>query len=85
MEPPVSQSYLAIEIEHTLLEKYGPLMADETLRAALGYCSMAAFRQALSRGLVPVPVFSIPRRRGKFALVRDIAAWLAEQRERAAN
>ncbi len=71
-------------IERDLMDRHGPLIADEALRAALGYSSMGAFRQALSRGRLPIPVFSMPQRRGKFALVKDVAAWLVEQRGRAA-
>lgn len=56
------------------------MLSGDALRVALGYPSMEAFRQALSRKTVPVPVFSIKQRRGKFALVRDVAQWLAAQR-----
>ena len=74
---------LAKALERELADKHGPLIADEDLRAALGYRSMDAFRQALVRKVVPVPVFAIPQRRGKFALVRDVAIWLAIQRQSA--
>lgn len=56
------------------------MISGEHLRAALGYPTMEAFRQALSRKTVPIPVFPIPLRRGKFALVQDLARWLAIQR-----
>lgn len=68
------------ELEEQLLRLKGPLLTGEYLRTALGYPSMEAFRQALSRKTVPIPVFSIPQRRGKFALVRDLARWLSVQR-----
>ena len=70
----------ASTIEKELFDRYGPLMTDDVLRIALGYKSTEAFRQALTRKTVPVPVFSIPNRRGKYALVRDVATWLANQR-----
>lgn len=54
-----------------------PVLGGDDLQAALGYPSREAFRQALFRDAVPVPVFSLPRRRGKFALVKDVASWLA--------
>lgn len=57
------------------------MISGEALRTALGYPSMEAFRQALSRKTVPIPVFSIDARRGKFALVKDLARWLACQRK----
>ena len=71
---------LADALERDLLERHGPLISDDALRVALGYKSMNAFRQALVRKTVPVPVFAISTRRGKYALVKDVAAWLAAQR-----
>lgn len=72
-------------IESVLFERHGPLLADDALRIALGYKSTEAFRQALSRKTVPVPVFSVENRRGKYALVKDVASWLAQQRNAALN
>ena len=71
---------LAAALERDLLEKHGPMIANDDLRIALGYPTMDAFRQALSRKTVPVPVFALEKRRGKFALVKDVAVWLAAQR-----
>lgn len=76
---------LIAALERDLLEKYGPLITNEDLRAALGYPTMESFRQALSRKTVPVPVFSLEKRRGKYALTKDVAAWLAMQREAASK
>ncbi|OAL76231.1 hypothetical protein AY606_13020 [Acinetobacter sp. SFB] len=70
----------AATIEKELFDRYGPLMADDTLRIALGYKSSEAFRQALTRKTVPIPIFTFPNRRGKYALVKDVATWLANQR-----
>lgn len=75
---------LAEALERDLNDKHGPLIANDALRVALGYPSMNAFRQALVRGTVPVPVFALENRRGKFALAKDVAAWLAAQRNGAA-
>jgi hypothetical protein len=74
---------LALQLESDLIREYGPVISRESLCAALGYSSMNAFRQALSRGTVPVRVFDIPMRRGKFALSKDVARWLAERRNAA--
>lgn len=71
---------LAMAIERDLIEGRRPVIADSALSEALGYPSMAAFRQALCRKTVPIPVFSVRNRRGKYALVKDVATWLAEQR-----
>lgn len=70
-------------LETELTDRYGPLVSNEVLWTLLGYTSNDAFRQALVRKTVPVPIFTIPRRRGKFALMKDIALWLATQREAA--
>lgn len=77
---PQNASSLQTEIEDQLLRLHGPMITGEHLRAALGYPTMEAFRQALSRNTVPIPVFPIRLRRGKFALVHDLARWLATQR-----
>ncbi len=74
---------LAHVLEQDLLQRYGPVIGQDDLRQALGYASLDAFRQALSRGLLPVLVFPIPHRRGKYALAKDIASWLARLRVQA--
>jgi hypothetical protein len=67
----------AEELEGKLWDKYqSPLISGDDLRRALGYTSMAAMKQAITRGHCPVPLFSIKHRRGKFALICDIAKWL---------
>ncbi len=73
---------LAEVLESDLLGQYGPMLSGDALRKALGYPSMDAFRQALSRGTVPIKVFPLENRRGKFALTKDVATWLAEQRNK---
>lgn len=76
---------LARQIEQDLLEKYGPILSGEILIRSLGYKSADAFRQALVRKTIPVPVFNIEHRRGKFALTKDVSAWLAKERENATD
>ena len=70
-------------LESELTDKYGPILGGDDLRKCLGYPSMMALRQAISRGKIPVPVFTPEGRRGKFALTKDVARWLAEERNRA--
>lgn len=53
-----------------------PLLGGKELFLSLGYPTAAAFRQALHRGQVPIEVFSIANRRGKFALRADFNRWL---------
>lgn len=74
------QEQLAKSLEEDLLRRFGPLVGQEDLRAALGFATMEAFRQALVRRKVEVPVFSLPNRRGKFALAKDVAEWLSKMR-----
>lgn len=83
MTEPNLDEPLATVLERELTAQLGPMMTGEALRAALGYSSQEAFRQAYARNLIPIPVFTLERRRGKFALTKDVAAWLASQRERA--
>lgn len=72
--------YLANALERDLLTLYGsPVLSGDNLRAALGYSSLDALRQAMVRDTVPVKLFSIKFRRGKHALVKDIALWLATE------
>jgi hypothetical protein len=74
---------LASLLEADLLNRYGPLLSGENLRFVLAYSSMEAMRKAASRGTIPVPIFKIENRRGRFALVKDVAKWLAENRNNA--
>jgi len=76
---------LALILERDLLNRYGPLIGNEDLWMALGYPSSEAFRQGVSKKLIPIPIFEIENRRGKFALVKDLATWLAAKRNEGAN
>lgn len=62
------------------MREVGPLLVGEDLRRALGYRSLASLHQAIKRRTVPVPLFPIEKRRGKYALTKDVARWLAETR-----
>lgn len=73
---------LAEEIRKELYSDIGPLLFGKNLYTSLGFSSAEAFRQAVSRNTVPVEVFSLPNRRGKFALSRDVSLWLASERLR---
>lgn len=75
LESARSPSSLA-QTEAKLTRIYGAIVGGARLTRALGYPTQAAFRQAVARGRVPVRVFTIPGRRGKFAQVQDIAAWV---------
>lgn len=74
---PKTDPVLAKALESDLLGRHGPMLGNADLQLALGFPSREAFRQALAREQLPVPVFTLPNRRGKFALVKDVAHWLA--------
>lgn len=71
---------LAREIESELVKQFGPVLVSERLSQALGFPTISAFRQALCRQKMPVTVFSLPDRKGKFALTKDVSKWLSTQR-----
>lgn len=71
---------LQFEIRNELEARYGPLLGGKTLVSALGMANSAALRQARRRGHVAVVLFTVPNRRGCFALTRDVADWLAQVR-----
>lgn len=63
-----------------LLNQYGPLIGGHNLIRALGYTTGTAFRQAIQRKQLPIKVFELPNRRGRFAFTADLAAWLERLR-----
>jgi hypothetical protein len=66
------------DLRCSLNVQYGPLINGKQLASLLKFSSMAAFRQALKRGMLPVRVFEIPGRKGKFALTGDVVQWLID-------
>lgn len=79
-EPDPESAAFAEELRGELELLHGPLLGGSKLIAALGHANAASLRQARRRGRVAVPLFTLPKRRGFFALTRDVAAWLAEAR-----
>ena len=69
---------LVVQLYEDLLERHGPILGGVDLAQAMGYRSLAAFRQARRRGQVEVSLFTLPNRRGVFALGLDVARWLAD-------
>lgn len=76
---------LARELNDELVARFGLMLPSTALAKALGYPSAQAYRQAVVRGTVPVPLFRVAHRRGYFALARDVAAWVSAQRCAAAG
>jgi hypothetical protein len=79
-ENPTPTALLKDQLRETLLRLHGPLLGGEPLVSALGHRSAASLRQARRRGQIGVPLFTVPNRRGWFALTQDVADWLAEMR-----
>lgn len=82
MALPKHQAYIPNPTHEFGLDRYGPLVGGPELERLLGYTSNSAFRQAIHRGCLPVNVFTLPDRRGKFAFTSDIAEWLLTLRMR---
>ncbi|GAA5134760.1 hypothetical protein [Thalassotalea piscium] len=71
---------LAKALEADLLKLHGSsILTLKQLHRALNYRSVDAVKQAILRGVFPVHTFEMPHRRGKFALIKDVAQFLAEQ------
>jgi len=71
---------LSFELEQQLTARYGVMLGSKDLWRELGFRSPSAFRQALARGTLDVPVFEVQNRRGRFALASEVANWIARQR-----
>jgi len=68
------------ELRREMDASRGPLLGGIALARALGLESLAALRQARRRGRITINLFSLPQRRGYFALTADVAEWLARAR-----
>jgi hypothetical protein len=72
---------LADEIRRELVHEYrSSMLWGEDLARVLGYGSVGSLRQAIKHRTVAVPLFPLDKRRGKYALIMDVAAWIAKQR-----
>lgn len=67
--------------EDSLVRQYGAVIGGRDLRAALGFKSATAFCRAVRAGRLPIRLFDMPGRRGRFALATDVAEWLVKRRE----
>jgi hypothetical protein len=63
-------------LRQLLIREYGAVVGGRDLRSALGFKSTAAFGRAVRSGHIQLRIFEMPGRRGRFALVSDIADWL---------
>lgn len=72
-------------LEKDLLREFGPLIGGVELQRALGFKSAVTFRRAARLGQLPVKVFEVQGRRGKFALTSDVARWLNKVSGKSSN
>lgn len=75
---------LARTLEEELIRRYGLMLPPAALASELCYPTKRAYQQAVLRRTLPVPTFQIEHRRGRFALAKDVAHWLAQQHRNAA-
>lgn len=80
MDQQPSIQELAAELERELTTRHGVMLGSRILWRELGFYSAAAFSQAIIRGKMEVPLFEVKHRRGYFALSKDVALWVAQQR-----
>lgn len=85
MPKPTDFLILSSELEQQLTTRYGVMLGSKDLWRELCFRSPSAFRQALARCTLDVPVFEVQNRRGRFALAKDVAVWVARQRMSAPN
>jgi hypothetical protein len=78
--PSTEELQLAQTLADQLQAAHGPLLSGNALCQALGLANLAALRQARQRGQVNVALFTLPNRRGHYALSREVAEWLARMR-----
>lgn len=64
-----------------MLERYGVMLGGKNLWRNLGFETAEAFRKAIARQQIPVALFELPHRRGRFALTCEVAAWLMANRQ----
>lgn len=60
-----------------LLQQHGILIGGADLYRALGFDNDDAFRRARARDQIPIRIFTLPSRRGWFALTADLCQWLS--------
>lgn len=70
--------------ESRLIALYGELLSVKDLVKVFKYSSPASVRRAHDQGLLPVPLYKFPTRRGLFAMPDEVAAAIA-QMEQCAN
>lgn len=74
-----------LTLKQRLWSEFGPVMDTKALCKVLHYRSTNSLNAAHGRGLLPFLAFSLPGRRGMFALTEEIAEMIELSADRAAN
>lgn len=61
--------------ERRLIKEFGLIVGGKDLMKLLGFRNYQSFYSACIEDRLPIPVFEILGRRGKFAKTRDVANW----------
>lgn len=64
------------QLTSLLIERYGVLISRDGVREVLGYPSLSALDQSARRGHLGFSFFTLPRRRGRYALASDVASYV---------
>lgn len=65
-------------LELLLMERYGVVIGGKDLRSLLGFETTADLMRAIRSEELPIRFFKIPRRRGYFAIVTEVGAWVKQ-------
>ena len=64
-----------MELIRDLIRDFGLVIGGKDLMRLLGYRTYKSFSSACARHALPVPVFEIEGRKGKFARTADVVDW----------
>jgi sRNA-binding regulator protein Hfq len=66
------------ELISQLTERYGEMVDLKTLSKIIGYKTVDALKYAIRKNQFEVTTFFIEGRKGRFAMIRDVASWMIE-------
>lgn len=75
-----SRRALEEQIRLDLAYRYGEVIGGDTLRLVLGYATLPAMNSAIRSKKLSLPTFFVEGRKGRFALTKEVANWIAVQR-----
>lgn len=72
------------QLRQELASTYGEMIGGDRLRHVLGFGSSSSLSMAIQRKTIDLATFRVNGRRGRFALTKEIADWLVDQRSHTA-